>query len=236
MSLTIRLSRIIEKMLYLGTSTDIGVKETNMNIEDVIKHARKLVMITVFTVTILAMMVAVVPNPVQAANNTQTTCAYKHTVVSGETLSLIAIQYGTTYLEIAEANNLKEPYTIYVGQVLCIPESATNIPGDGAGETPSEGAPSGQSFDVSFEDNYYIRLKVFNFPPQRSQIIKIGVWNSRWMDIEFEVVGRFRTDKGGNADIYQRLTKEYRDVPIAVCLKNPFTDKTVCDYFDPFIE
>ncbi len=47
-----------------------------------------------------------------------------HTIVSGESLSLISIQYfGTPYRwqEIAQANNLVDPNTIHAGNVLIIP-------------------------------------------------------------------------------------------------------------------
>jgi len=205
-----------------------------LNKNNLTSHLKLVTGILTFAL-ILTSVLAAFPNNVYAANNAQSACAYKHTVVAGETLSSIAIKYGTTYLEIAKANNLNEPYTIFVGQELCIPEGASNVPGGGTGDE-SAAAPAGPTFDVTFEENNSILLKVYSFPPKRSQIIKIGVWEPRWYNIEFEVVGRFRTDKGGNANVYQRLPKAYRDVPIEVCLKNPFTDKIVCDYFDPTIE
>jgi hypothetical protein len=44
-----------------------------------------------------------------------------HTVRSGETLYSIGQLYGVSWQSIAAANNISEPYTIYVGQVLIIP-------------------------------------------------------------------------------------------------------------------
>jgi LysM repeat protein len=44
-----------------------------------------------------------------------------HTVRSGETLYSIGRLYGVSWQSIASANNIPEPYTIYVGQVLVIP-------------------------------------------------------------------------------------------------------------------
>lgn len=54
-----------------------------------------------------------------------------HIVRYGETLSGIAVNYGTTVAAIASANNIVNPSRIYPGQVLVIP--AATIPGGGMG-------------------------------------------------------------------------------------------------------
>lgn len=41
-----------------------------------------------------------------------------HIVVYGESLSSIAQDYRTTWQELARLNNIKEPYTIYIGQAI----------------------------------------------------------------------------------------------------------------------
>ena len=48
-----------------------------------------------------------------------------YTVKKGDTLSAIAKQYGTTYQEIAKANNISNPNLIYAGQKLTIGETAS---------------------------------------------------------------------------------------------------------------
>ncbi len=45
----------------------------------------------------------------------------EHTVQAGENLYRIGLQYGLSFLQIAEANNIAAPYTISVGQKLTIP-------------------------------------------------------------------------------------------------------------------
>jgi LysM repeat protein len=47
---------------------------------------------------------------------------YEHTVKTGETLSAIAAAYGVKTSVIAEANNIRDPNTIRVGQKLFIPQ------------------------------------------------------------------------------------------------------------------
>lgn len=51
-----------------------------------------------------------------------------HTVQQGETLALIASQYGVTWRDIATANQITNPNLIYVGQVLIIPAAGTTVP------------------------------------------------------------------------------------------------------------
>lgn len=51
-------------------------------------------------------------------------CAVQHTVVSGDTLSALALRYGVTWQSIVAANNIVNPNLIYVTQVLCIPVAA----------------------------------------------------------------------------------------------------------------
>ena len=48
-------------------------------------------------------------------------CRAYHTVQRGETLHQIALQYGTSWPVLAQANNLPDPDHIYAGQTLCIP-------------------------------------------------------------------------------------------------------------------
>jgi LysM repeat protein len=57
----------------------------------------------------------------------------QHVVAAGETLTSIAIRYGTTPAALASANGLSDTDTIYVGQVLKVPgaSSSPTMPGDG---------------------------------------------------------------------------------------------------------
>ncbi len=60
--------------------------------------------------------------PVVTAPAESSTVAY--TVKSGDTLSAIAKEYGTTVNEIASLNNISNPDLIYVGQYLLIPTTS----------------------------------------------------------------------------------------------------------------
>ena len=181
---------------------------------------------------LLSLLAAMIPQPAFAADPAQTACVAKHTVKSGETVSSIAATYGVTWLELAQANNLKDPYTIFVGQVLCIPEGATTTPDD-SGDGTTTGTSQGPTFTVT-EDNNFLNIKTVGYPKSQSHIVKVGKTQLRWSWVRLVVIGRFATDENGNSNAYIRLPKEYRDTEIYVCLKNAFTDKIQCQYFDPF--
>ncbi len=46
---------------------------------------------------------------------------FTHQVKAGETLFQISLRYGVSWTAIAEKNNIKSPYVIYVGQTLVVP-------------------------------------------------------------------------------------------------------------------
>lgn len=200
------------------------------------KSMRKAVHFALLVVILLTLVITAIPKPTFASNLVLAQCAVKHTVAAGETLSIIAGQYGVTVQEIIAVNDFDDPNMIFIGQVICIPEGATNLPGDGDEGDADTGKPAGPNFDVTFEGINVIRIKVFNYPRQRSQIVKAGEWNRSWAKLETVVVDRFRTDKNGNADITVGLPENLWKKPIVVCLKNPFTDKIHCDIYSPFID
>ena len=81
-------------------------------------------------------------------------CNQSYTVQAGDTLSGIAVQYGTTVNALMQANNLYSDF-IYAGQRLCVPPGGVAMPyGQGMegqmgpdGWGPQPGVPPGQDMD-----------------------------------------------------------------------------------------
>ena len=186
----------------------------------------------IYLFLVLALLAAAAPISASAAPAAQTVCATKHTVVSGETLSSIGVAYGVDWQDIAEANNLKDPYTLTIGQVLCIPGSAADTPEEGEGD--DQVAAGGPTFTVTFDDNNFMNIKTIGYPKSMSFIVRVSPLELRWGWLELEVIGRFSTDKNGGSDALIRVPKEYRDQDLYICLKNATTDKIQCDVFSPF--
>ncbi|KZX80360.1 hypothetical protein A3715_19400 [Oleiphilus sp. HI0009] len=65
-----------------------------------------------------------------------------HVVQSGETLYKIAWRYGRDYKELASANNIKSPYTVFVGQKIDLEVSASAIQ---SASNSASSSPSGSS-------------------------------------------------------------------------------------------
>lgn len=64
-----------------------------------------------------------IQQPVQPYYQQQTNSTITYRVRKGDTLSSIAKRYNMSHINIATVNQLRPPYTIYVGQVLNIPLS-----------------------------------------------------------------------------------------------------------------
>lgn len=62
------------------------------------------------------------------AESAEASSGYYHTVQYGETLSQIALHYGTTVQAIAQANNIVNPNLIFAGTVLFIPVGGATPP------------------------------------------------------------------------------------------------------------
>ena len=84
-----------------------------------------------------------------------------YTVKPGDTLSTIARNFGTTYVVLAQLNNIANPNLIYVEQVLTLPGGTTGGDTSGGGDTtapPPNTAPTGgfelggQALSFSFPD------------------------------------------------------------------------------------
>jgi len=74
--------------------------------------------------------VRVTPTPGLPAGADAVTAAglATHRVVAGETLYSIAFRQGRDYRELAAINQIREPFTIYPGQLLKLPSAATSTP------------------------------------------------------------------------------------------------------------
>jgi LysM repeat protein len=185
----------------------------------------RLAFVTLSIILVLAFLAAAAPQAAAA------TCKFKHKVKAGESVIIIANLYQTDWREIVEANDLKEPYALTVGQVLCIPNGTApaSEPSTGTeetGEPKLTGVPSFMHVLVVVE-NYPIG-KVFN--------VRVGDGPSGDPRSTFFLVGRLKTNKNGDYEGYFRLPRELQVAgKLEVCLKDPFTDKTYCSGYDnPF--
>ena len=161
------------------------------------------------------------------------TCKFKHKVKAGETLIYIGQLYQYDWREIAEANDLEEPYVLQVGATLCIP-GGTKPTGTTTttttGETTESKKPPTLTVAAGISEVY---IKVENFPKFIVYYVSVI---SDFSDESYRI-GRLRTNKNGFfEDWFPIPPSEVRSTPtMAACVKNAWTDAVSCvEYENPF--
>ena len=153
-------------------------------------------------------------------------CKFKYKVQSGDTVAYIAFLYSINWMKIVEANDLTPPYTLSIGQVLCIPEGAT-APTETSTSTSSGSKKAKEKITVfaSFDS---LLVSVENFP--KLSIYYVRVFKKSNM-VGYRI-GRMRTNKEGKASERFKVPGFMAGVknPI-VCLKNVRTDEAICSNY-----
>jgi len=175
-------------------------------------------------ILILTMLVSALPQMPAAA----VTCKFKHTVEAGDTIHYLAQLYSVTWEEIAEANDLLPPYTITVGQVLCIPGGS-----EPAGTTKKD--DDGKEPTLVVEPSLaHVFVSVENFQPKTSYYVRIF---PRTQEVSYRI-GVFTTNKEGDFEDWFKIPAFVpRSPTMGVCVKNAWTDAVSCvKYEEPYSE
>lgn len=178
-------------------------------------------------VLVLAFLFTALPQPARAA-----TCARTYTVKSGDTLSKIAFDYGVTVQAIAAENNLKDPYTIFVGQSLCLPSSASSSTSGSTSSSTTGSTSTSKKNSISVVDySNRIILELTNFPKKTVYYVKMnddGRRNYKWYRL-----GTLKTSSSGAANANFKVPDKMRNKSvIVVCLKNALSDAVTCTRFN----
>ncbi len=178
--------------------------------------SRKMTLTAVALIFALTAFLSPASSPALAA-----TCTINHTVASGDTLSSIAAKYNVSYQTIATANNLKEPYTIAVGQVLCIPGATTTTTTTGTTTTAS-----GKKLDL-VHDGKFLTITASNYPKKAIFYVKAGSGIPR--TAELVKIGNLRLRKETSVTKRFRLPSSLENAKVlTVCLKNAKDDSQSC--------
>jgi hypothetical protein len=173
---------------------------------------------------VLAIVAGVFPARVQAAE-LQVTCASRYTVASGDTLSAVAAKYDVTWQELATANDLKDPYPLYVGQSLCIPASSTSS----SSSTSTATTTTSARFTVTRDGNY-LTIKVNNLSKNSVYYVKVDDGEDR--AFRWTKIGLVRMGKNTAVTTTLKLPRGIRDTEIFnICLKNGTTNAVYCGKF-----
>jgi len=173
----------------------------------------------------LALLAGYLPQPALAASNAATsTCNTKYTVKSGDTLSSIASQYKINWLDLANANDLKSPYTIYIGQVLCVPAASSTT---SSGSSSSSSSSNKTSFSLELKGSSLV-INTTKFPKKSMYYVKVS--SGRFY--QGPTIYKLRMLRVGNHpdNTYTyKLPKELNSADyVMVCLKNVITNVNTC--------
>lgn len=173
---------------------------------------------------VLAIILASVPQPTMAA--TDATCQDTYTVKSGDYLVKIAGDYDVTWLQIAEANDLKSPYVLIVGQKLCIPSKSTS--GSTGGTTGGTTGSSGSASFTAAKSQNSLTITTSGFPTRSFYYVKVD--DPRDRGIEWNKVGILSTGQETSVKKTFELPTDFRNATsVLVCLKNIYTDAQICN-------
>jgi murein DD-endopeptidase MepM/ murein hydrolase activator NlpD len=168
---------------------------------------------------VLAVTASLLPAPALAAPPA-VTCVKNYVVAAGDTLSKIAYNNKLTVTELAAANNLKEPYTLQVGQNLCIPGTATTT-------TSSTTSSSKDPLLVITLEGNKIVLAAANYPVKNIYNVKAG--EKGFTGKKMLRLGRVKASKEGAFNSTFLWPKSLRNSKIIeICLKNVETDEAIC--------
>ena len=171
---------------------------------------------------ILTFVMAALPHAAQAA------CAFKYTVVSGDTLYGIAARYQVTFDDLVDVNNLKAPYLLYVGQVLCVPPGAIKPTGTplptGAAATASAASQKLPTITAQYLGSI-AWVALTNFPKDRFFYIKIYPGPTHIWTLVSSQMGIISTDSKGQFAAYFHVPLNSKDArSVTICAKDALND------------
>jgi len=189
---------------------------------------RRIALTIVSVLMVIALMAVMLPQQRASAVGLAVTCSTYHTVSSGETLSSISVKYDVSVTEIATANELKEPYQIFVGQRLCIPGTVAAT----TTATDTTSTAKGPDFTAKKgSDPFTVVISTVGYPARTPYYFRITRVDQPSVTAK---LGTMKTNKTGVATRTFRIPKAFRDASlVTICLKNAFNDGVQCKTYKP---
>lgn len=185
---------------------------------------------------------AATPTPTQKGKK----CKFYYRVQPGDTITYIGQLYQIDWREIAEANNLQEPYVLTPGDKLCIPGGvAPEITESETGEATITAKTEPTGAVVGGMGNVYLKLE--HFPKNKSYNViirprtSLNSYRLNCFTINYpdpakpsvEQCRPIRTDENGFFEGFLRIPTFIPNSPIhELCIKDVWTDDTLCTNFN----
>jgi LysM repeat protein len=151
-------------------------------------------------------------------------CKRPYEVKRLDTLNKISRFYGINVASIVAENDMDKPYTIYVGQQLCIPKK--NI--SGAPKIASKYANAYAVYFVAGRSGNDILIYTYNYPKTTVSVKGENAGKSGW---KLVTIGEINIARVGNGKTMRfRLPTELRVKKLLICLKDMTTGHLQCVY------
>jgi LysM repeat protein len=174
---------------------------------------------------ILALLTAVMPRELTAAALAKNTCEQTYQVKRGDTLQKIGERFGFAPNQIVYVNSLTSPYTIYVGQKLCIPEKVESS----APKIDSKFTNSTAAYFTAGRSGADILIYTYNYP-KTSVLVKARDANQTAKN--FFTLGSINIAQTGNGRTFRVKTPVslQKAKQLQICLKDLTTSYLQCVY------
>ncbi len=153
-------------------------------------------------------------------NSTTPGCKTYHTIRSGESLNTIAQKYDVLFKKLIQANNISRPFSIYVYQVLCIPDTPQKYKAN----IPYEAKLPAADFTFQYTGSTLV-IKAVNFPSKGTYYVRVGGLSTPTS----AKIGLFKSGKGGSVTRKYYLMKPWNNTTLSqVCLKDAHHNTLIC--------
>jgi LysM repeat protein len=174
---------------------------------------------------ILALLTALFPQEIASAALAKDKCVEAYQVKRGDTLQKIGEKFSFAPNQIAYANSLNSPYTIYVGQNICIPEKNESS----APKVDSKYVNTTAAYFTAGRSGADILVYTYNYP-KTSVLIKVRDANEPAKN--FYTLGAINIAQAGNGRTFRfkmpvQLQKAKQ---LQICLKDLTTNYLQCVY------
>jgi LysM repeat protein len=173
---------------------------------------------------LLSLLAALLPLGVGAAKSSAK-CARYYEVNKNSTLSKIGSAFGFSASQIAYTNELPKPYTIYVGQSLCIPDKKDkSIP---KAYQSVSGTTKAAYFVAGLTSDNKILVHPYSYP---STTVRIKVRSNGGSPGKWYRIGTLYIGSSGNGKTYTyKVPKDLEGTRnIQICLKDSKTSHLQC--------
>ena len=171
---------------------------------------------------LLAVLVPQIATAAPLAKYDEDDCAYIHTVKVGSTLASIAKAYGTDARQIVYINEMDPPYTIYLGQRLCIPDRDKR----GLSKLASKYANAYAVYFTAGRQGNDILVYTYNYPKTTVTVRGENAGDSAWKMVDIGTINIARV--GNRKTLRFRLPAELRVKKLLICLKDKQTGYLQC--------